>query len=698
MKEIDPFLNGASETAAGFESWGEWLFARQQQCSECTDPYDDRHFQDDVDEDDYCGIRSLVRESIQNSLDAQDPESTEPVRVLFRIGTLNWDEENQKRIHSLFARLEGPLKEFGFSLQDGMRQPMKYLVCEDFNTIGLNGSVDRIIRQSEPNAAEEHFYWFWRNSGRSGKRGGTGRWGLGKTVFNAASLVHTRFGLTLRKSDRKRFLMGKSVLKLHEFEGNHYEAYGFWCRKDENCDPQADRMPLPVDDETAIQEFSQFWGLTRTNDPGLSLVVPFLQNISPKRLVQLTIGNYFVKILQGKLTVEIHGEGKPILINAQTMNSLVKKYFDPKKENGKTLNRFIYFAENLELFQKCLGGKVLVREIEIPGENVPNEPLLKNAMGSALTSWREEFFLGKILGFRLRFRLPHSEENDLWGYGTVFIQKDANAKKDDFYFTRNGMLLPKPKGVPGIRGLFLADESDPDDHLSRFLGDSEEPAHENWESQRLEGKKWQRGFKGRVGFVANIAKTLNKILQFENRKADLNAFASFFPDTRNISASAGKANSSIARSKEKLKEAPGPLIRKWYEIQKQTGGFRICSTGMPIPPNAALEIEAAYYVEKGNPFRSWNELDFSFYKKINQKNTASCRLNEKTFRFSSENANCLIPSLAQGIKGNVLKIQILPSEKFSFKISGFDPNRDVYVDVRDISSEEEEDLNEASLH
>src|SRR5438046_1755766 len=77
-----------------------------------------------------------------------------------------------------------------------------------------------------------NFYYFWRNVGRSGNTDDKlGRWGLGKTVFPAASAINTFWGLTVRKSDARKLLMGQSVLRTHNREDDKktecgYKPYG----------------------------------------------------------------------------------------------------------------------------------------------------------------------------------------------------------------------------------------------------------------------------------------------------------------------------------------------------------------------------------------------------------------------------------------------------------------------------------------
>ena len=67
--------------------------------------------------------------------------------------------------------------------------------------------------------------------GRSRKHASElGRWGLGKTVFQAASRINSFFGLTVRATDSRRLLLGQSVLKVHNLDGARFYPYGYFGR------------------------------------------------------------------------------------------------------------------------------------------------------------------------------------------------------------------------------------------------------------------------------------------------------------------------------------------------------------------------------------------------------------------------------------------------------------------------------------
>ncbi len=154
---------------------------------------------------------ALIREAIQNSLDAALPREKVKVVITFSSSDQNLPASKiEHYLKGLRSHLEA--RESGLIERVTLTGPMDFLVIEDFGTRGLEGEV----REDEDKRAEgekNDFFYFWRNIGRA-VEGATdrGRWGLGKTVFQAASRINSFFGLTIRRGNPGKLLMGQSVL------------------------------------------------------------------------------------------------------------------------------------------------------------------------------------------------------------------------------------------------------------------------------------------------------------------------------------------------------------------------------------------------------------------------------------------------------------------------------------------------------
>ena len=200
----------------------EWRFRRMLPGEMNIDPIESEFFSTEALDS---MSDALVRESIQNSLDARAGEAE--VRVRFMFGSVG---------PSVSARYFSDLGPHLGAAGSGLTQlpdlsgELDYLLVEDFGTRGLQGdpsqSEDQALDESIP---RNDFYYFWRNVGHSRKHASElGRWGLGKIVFPAASRINSFLAVTVRADDRRCLLMGQSVLRIHRLENARHYPYGYF--------------------------------------------------------------------------------------------------------------------------------------------------------------------------------------------------------------------------------------------------------------------------------------------------------------------------------------------------------------------------------------------------------------------------------------------------------------------------------------
>ena len=174
--------------------------------------------QDQFNNDEVALAEAIVRETIQNSTDAQ-AGSNSTVRVRFAINAINGSD--RAFFENIVAGLSPHLRACGMPVPSPS-DPLRALVVEDFGTTGLTGSVE--IKDNG------QFSGFWRRFGRSNKQGAKGgRWGLGKLVFPSASALRTVIGLTRRVGDECSWIMGQAVLRNHSINDLEKDSVGFWC-------------------------------------------------------------------------------------------------------------------------------------------------------------------------------------------------------------------------------------------------------------------------------------------------------------------------------------------------------------------------------------------------------------------------------------------------------------------------------------
>ena len=270
---------------------------------------------------------ALVREAIQNSLDAGLKNSAghpiETVRVRFHLAT----GANAARTADCAQFFDGAWPHYhadgnGLPNKPTQAEPCSYLVVEDFGTSGLVGDVEQWA--DEP-GVKNTFYYFFRAEGRTGKgEEDRGRWGVGKYVFPRSSRAKSFFGFTVRRDDQKRLLMGQTILRTHKCGAEHYKPDGGFG------EARHDGLLLPAQDNALIERFRSVFSVSRRDEPGLSIVVPWIDTdeISRTALLEAVVRGYFYPILDGKLAVTISEAEKETIIDADSLTDAVKTLGD----------------------------------------------------------------------------------------------------------------------------------------------------------------------------------------------------------------------------------------------------------------------------------------------------------------------------------------------------------------------------------
>ena len=190
---------------------------------------------------------SLIRESIQNSLDAVDDNAL-PVTVAFQFKEISCDRfpnffELRKDVDEclLYYKDNRNAKEKYIPMSEYLRSflsldiNMPYLVISDINTTGMD------YKEGDTNCP---FYAFVRSGGVTSK--GTdsagGSFGFGKAAYFGMSQISTMLVSTRTKSG-ECFFEGVSSLCTHKKEGKKRTAVGFYDNNDGSPISEEERIP-----------------------------------------------------------------------------------------------------------------------------------------------------------------------------------------------------------------------------------------------------------------------------------------------------------------------------------------------------------------------------------------------------------------------------------------------------------------------
>jgi hypothetical protein len=581
---------------------------------------------DQFNSDEVTLTATLVRETNQNSLDAKLPLSSSPVRVRMRFVTPGPSASGY--FGDLFTGLKEHLTacEVDFSGLN-LNEP-RLLVIEDFGTTGLTGNWNET-----DNGA---FSDFWRRIGKSHKGGNSnGRWGLGKLVFSSSSRIRTFFGVTRRENDIQPLLMGQVVLSNHTIKDKKFAPHGFFAI------PAKNGLQLPVTDSAAIKLFCGTCGVTRIDEPGLSIVIPcILEEIKADNLISEVVRNYFFPVLTGQLEVEVEGQ----LINAANFSEVAAKYSKNSANSG--LMEFI---------------RALQKKKDLPPDAILENTWAKDIEtaldASLLAGLRDSFAKGGLTHVRFPITLKRKDGTQADSYFDLFLKHANEDQQGEAIFVRSAITVPdEARFFRGhqVFGALVASQTP----ITSFLGDAENPAHTRWNgsAEKLE-KNWKAG-KQRLREIRNSLNDLYKAVTHAVETSEENALIDvfFIPDD---------AEEKIEKEGKHRKTDVPPMppvtpSPKLYRIVQRKGGFSIKS-GPALSADKlplTVKVRAAYDSLKGDPFKQYNSLDFDFM---------------------SNDLQILATGATSSVIGSNEIFIEAASPEFTVDIKGFDEHRDLLV-------------------
>ena len=606
-------------------------------------------------------VDALVREDIQNRLDARAAgEGRIKVCYRFRTGLASLPQAAATGwLKNLKPHLEAgeAVKELDSGIS--VDAPMPCLLLEDFHTIGLEGDP---LTTSDPEHAEElnHFYWFVRNVGRSGKKGSDrGRWGLGKIVYPAASAIRSFFALTVRRSDNRELLIGRSVLAVHRIAGEDFDSEGYFGRFD---DETYQDFCTPVEDPESLGRFRSEFGLRRApGEPGLSLVIPFpLAEITPWGIAQSVIHHYFEEILRGRLEVLVEDDkGFQLEIREDSIENAVAGLTQFGADERRRLLDLIAFGRQALAFAQGMPGSWTLRASTPPKWSDPEELFAspEEAM-AARTAFRD----GKLLRFDLpvkveALRSPHVAD----GFFSVILQRGETSSQPFEVFIRDGLTISGLKALrePGVTALTRI-ENNP---LSNLLGDAENPAHTTWLQTTKHFRGKYRNGAAVLKYVKNAASALSGWLGRVDAELDPDLLQHLFSIPLNDGVKLPKPKAKPGDSPPVIPDDLPPSRPSAFQLAECAGGFTLKSTGAAVPLPDKIRIRAAYETLRGNPFSQHHPADFDF---------TAANGDLRVTGFGIE---------AYGIAPNILDVKPV-SPDFDLTVEGFDTHRDLIVKAR----------------
>lgn len=368
---------------------------------------------------------SIVREAIQNSLDAIDNQE-KPVVIEFKyfdikrtefpnlfeienhIKSCNDYYNNNYNAKTLFSGMN----EYLNGIEKGKKRVnIKCLKISDFNTRGMTLNIN----------TDSPFYAFLRSSGVNAKtnQGSGGSFGFGKGAYFGLSPIKTLI-VSTKDENKKYFFEGATRLTTHlDSKKNKLSAYGFYDNNNGN----------PTNELKDIPEIFQ----RKEIGTDINIIGLWDDEYRDKQMLRSVLNNYWLSILNGKLEVKINDK----IIDKNNLENIIIDEFENEIENGS------------------------VSDIE-NWNPTPYFYAVKYKMSSDNFRYYSE-------------TLPTLKEVELF----IYLKKGLNNRIS--YFRKPNMVVFKKtnKKINGYAGVFVC-KSIEGDEILRLM---ENPAHNEWKKQ-----------------------------------------------------------------------------------------------------------------------------------------------------------------------------------------------------------------------
>lgn len=595
--------------------------------------------------------QALIRESIQNSLDAE-VDQDKPVEIRFAFDRIS--QEKFKKYYRGYDRdLNEHLRACG---KNPDHNPIKYLTIEDYNTEGLTGPIDHMEYDDNDNPVTGNFIGFWWSEGLSDKRKGSGgSHGVGKITLSTSSTLNTFLALTKRNDDKRELLLGYSQLKYHSFDRSQYKGYGRYGKLNNG-------RIWPYDDENLdkIDQFRNDFNIKRSDETGLSVVIPAIdEDINFESIIESILKDFYLPLMNNQLVITVSDLAKELTIDSKNLVETSQKYLNNRKDREliTSAQEMLDLLDSGMVYPKYDTGLGKVRKRGIKTSDFHEEDLEK---------MQKEFTAGQMVGVTIPVTIKHKSQNSN-GNETeksrfhLFIKNNEDTKlKRSTNYIRDKLLI-KNEGTSMIKPYSVAFVYINDDGLSEFLKQAEDPGHEQWfyktlrENGNFEEDTPLRLIKNAVSDFYNVLagveedQTVHSILP--------NIFNVEEEDAGDTDGPIGPKPPPPIKSKSK---SPFVLSRKsgGFEVKKSKDIDDLLESGLIAFP-FRIQVKMGYEKTTGSGIKNYKPMDFDISK-------------TEQFDIKSENG-------AVVRRDNNLLIVEITDKNYSITVTGFDKNRDLEI-------------------
>ena len=595
-------------------------------------------------------VEILVRETLQNPLDARHQD--EVVEVRYNLISVN--RRTSAFAQSLFSDhcckhlLAGKL-----TASESLPETIDFLVIEDFGTSGLEGS----FTDSSVDGSSENWNAFWFREGQGAKptksNGGAGQ---GKITLYTTSAIRTVLALTRRVSDGAELLLGccrfRQNYKLPESTAR-WSKEGRW-----SSTGTPGKLAIPIQDVVFLEKLKKELQLKRGIQPGTTFIVPMPREITLVAIQNAVVNEFYFPIRRGRLKVEV-GD---VVIDSESISKVATELGNA----GRHASDFRTFMEQaIKSHIDCVPMATAKRSwvLETNLTDISFEPTELKALKTAFEN-------SELVNVEFPVRITKKDSTEtLSGAFRVILKQHLDGDQSHELFIRQDLGIDGERRLKGSRRIqpCLALTFIQESNLSSLLAAAEEPTHRTWNSKRPKVVGQYKDPDKVLNSVRNAALRLVEFLTPPGKRDDT-ALSIYFadptaPPTKRKGGAGIKPDSPISEPDLVVPPIPPPRAKP-IDFVPLSDGFRIKSN----PPEMILktlpllcEIDVAYATTFGDPFTQWDAAEFWLN-------------DEKAFPIDCAGITDLVRA------GNQISFN-MTHPVAEIKVTGFDTNRRLEVRV-----------------
>lgn len=584
-------------------------------------------------------VDTLVRETVQNILDAKNPKNKDPVEVEFGFG-----ESDDPFMLELFESLKRHRSECPNILDEDFKK-VKWLYIKDRNTTGLLGDTKK--------RSNSNFWKYWMKFGSGTKeKGQLGRHGVGRISIMLGSKSHTLLGATLRHGEKDLIMSGISLLDNVE-SGGYEKTSTALLVKDFNKNKDVFNLHDDTDTKKILAAFN-----VELKEPGfLILVINPKDEISTKRIKAAVIEHFGSAILNNQLKVKCEGS----VINADNIKSIASEvYYLFQIANMKH-----DYTNYLEIVSKLHSPE--------PKERIsldkPRRLKLWNPGEEKLKEYRRKLIHGELLLFEIFVPLSLKTEEGTQSADVSFkvgFKKPCSSQQGIETYHRRGMSIPRGGQTLVLNGNISSVMTAAGHQLADLLNICEGKAHLSWSKtddilQEL-NKRCESGEEIR-DMCANSLRDLYQLINESDSEPDSSVWEKFFNIPSQPAQETGVEEEDIVEEEEE--DTREKETSSYNQIETKTGFMVKANPEFVFKGESfiRLRVNVAYETEGKDPWKWWKPVDFDFLQ-----------IQQRTKMI--EHSNCDISWLT----GNSFEITAMRND-FKVEANCFDTNRELAIKI-----------------